>query len=64
MIKWAVKYGHYFSVYNSEKVARSVAKGFGTEPIKVRGLEDAGGVDYSQILGRIGNLWYVRCDNG
>ena len=64
MYAWAVKYGNHFSVYSSESIARQIAKGFYTQPIKVRGIEDAGGISYTQILGKIGNHWYVRCENG
>ena len=64
MIKWAVRYGNYFSVYSSEAVAKRIAQGFGTQPIKVRGMEDAGGISYSRILGKIGHHWYVRCEDG
>lgn len=64
MIKWAVKYEGYFTVYTDKAVADSVARDLHISPIKVRGVYDAGGINCSKILGKIGNEWYVRCDNG
>lgn len=60
MIKWAVKYHNRFTVFGDEEKALKLTKALKlSPPIKVQEVVDAGGIDFSRIVGKIGMYWYV-----